>query len=379
MLVFVITIIVVRGWHRKQKPGRTGIRPGNHNPVTCTESRRENLILPQVAPATRRFVMKCPNCKADGVKFGKDKAGNQRYRCCECRKTFSDPKPLAGKRTPLETSIMALRMMLEGTSIRAIERLTGVHRDTISALMVKAGEQCKDFLSYSVYQCPVHDVEVDEQWGFIFCKEKTAFNKGYGPEVGDCYVFTAVERTTKLVLAFHAGKRDADNTEYFSQKLSVATSGRFQLSTDGFRPYSTAIPDAFHHDIDFAQLTKSYSNPQEAERRRYSPPTIIKCEKRTVCGNPNPSRVSTSIVERHNLSTRMHNRRMTRLTNAHSKKWENHEAMLALYYCWYNWCRVHSTLKSTPAVAAGLVTETWTLERLLQETANVERAFATLS
>ncbi len=222
-------------------------------------------------------------------------------------------------------------------------------------------------------------MEVDEQWGFIFCKEKTAFFKNYGPEVGDAYVFTAIERTTKMVLAFHLGKRDPDNTITFSEKLKMATSGRFQLSTDGYGPYRTAIPDTFGDQLDFAQIVKSYSNPSEKERRRYSPPSIIKTEKKHVCWNPNTSRICTSIVERHNLSTRMHVRRMARLTNAHSKKWENHDAMLSLYYVWYNWCRVHSTIKSTPAVAAGLATETWSIERLLQETANVERQFATLN
>ncbi len=158
-----------------------------------------------------------------------------------------------------------------------------------------------------------------------------------------------------------------------------ASVGQHVVSTDGFTPYQTAIPDAFGYGVDFGQIVKSYSNPQEAERRRYSPPTIIKTERKTVCGNPEQSRIGTSIVERHNLSTRMHVRRMTRLTNAHSKKWENHEAMLSLWYCFFNFCRVHMTLKSTPAVAAGLATEKWSIERLLTEAAKVEREFVTLN
>lgn len=323
--------------------------------------------------------MRCPRCAGEGKKHGRDKHGQQRYKCLECSKTFLDAKPLAGKRTPLKQAAMVLRMLLEGASIRSVERLTGINRNTIISLMVKAGQQCQEFLAFNVYQCPVADVEVDEQWGFVLCKEKTAWLNGYDGPVGDAYVFTAIERTTKLVLAFHLGKRDPDNTVTFSEKLAIATSGRFQLSTDGFRPYLTAIPDAFRQSVDFGQLVKNYSNPSEAERRRYSPPSIIKTEKHVVCGNPDQSRICTSHVERHNLSTRMHVRRMTRLTNAHSKKWENHEAMLALYYCWYNWCRVHTTIKSTPAVAAGLATETWTLEKLLTETAKHERAMATLN
>ena len=323
--------------------------------------------------------MKCPCCASEGRKHGKDKSGQQRYRCCQCRKTYLAPKPMAGSRTPLKQVAFALNLLLEGTSARAIERLTGINYETVIEWMVQAGEQCRDYLPFAVYQHEVADVEVDEQWGFVFCKEKTAFLHNYGPEVGDAYVFTAIERTTKLVLAFHLGKRDVDNTEYFASKLNMATAGRFQLSTDGYRPYLTAIPAAFRQGIDFAQLAKNYANPDEAERRRYSPPKIVRTEKLPICGSPDPSRICTSHVERHNLSTRMHVRRMARLTNAHSKKWENHEAMLALYYCWYNWCRSHSTLKSTPAVAAGIATETWTLEKLLTETAKVERKFATLS
>lgn len=180
--------------------------------------------------------MKCPTCTADGVKFGKDRTGCQRYRCGQCRKTFLAPKPLAGTRTRLDKISLALRMLLEGSSKRAIGRITGINHQTVIEWMLKAGKQCADFLSLNVYQCPVHDVQVDEQWGFVGCKEKTAFLNNYGPEVGDAYVYTAIERTTKLVLAFHLGKRDIDNTEYFANKLSVATSGRFQLSTDGFRP-----------------------------------------------------------------------------------------------------------------------------------------------
>ncbi len=183
------------------------------------------------------------------------------------------------------------------------------------------------------------------------------------------------------MLASRVGKRDPDNTQDFAQQLRATTSGQFQISTDGFTPYQTSIPDAFGYSVNFGQIVKSYSNPQEAERRRYSPPTIIKTERKVVCGNPDQSRIGTSIVERHNLSTRMHVRRMTRLTSAHGKKWENHEAMLSLWYwyCAYNFTRVHSTLKSTPAVAAGLATETWSIERLLTEVAKVERKYATLN
>ena len=217
--------------------------------------------------------MRCPNCAGDGKKNGKDVYGKQRFKCRECRKTYNEPRPMAGSRTPIKQVAFALNLMLEGTSARAIERLTQINYETVIGWMVQAGEQCRDFLPYSVYHVQAKDVEVDEQWGFVFCKERTAFNTGRGPDVGDAYVFTAVERNSKLVLAYHLGKRDHDNTEVFAEKLRMATSGRFQLSTDGFGPYRTVMPDTFGSQVDFAQLIKTYSNPKEAERRRYSPPT----------------------------------------------------------------------------------------------------------
>ena len=218
---------------------------------------------------------------------------------------------------------------------------------------------------------------MDEQWGFVGCKEKTAFIKGYGAEVGDAYVYTAIDRTSKFLIAFHVGKRSSDDTWTFIEKLKGCISGRPQISTDGYSSYSQAVPMTFDYDVDFAQLSKSYGNVDTTGQRRYSPASITGVFHKVICGNPVERQISTSHVERHNLSTRMANRRMTRLTNAHSKKWENHEAMLALWYCWYNYCRPNMAFKkkgertppTTPAMKAGLASGVWTLETLLSKSA----------
>jgi IS1 family transposase len=223
---------------------------------------------------------------------------------------------------------------------------------------------------------PASHVEADEVWGFVGCKEKTRLKKHLGGDCGDAYTFLAIERDTKLILAWHVGRREPEDTAWFAEKLRVATSGRFQLTTDGFKPYCTAIPGAFSGHIDFARLVKIYGKPRGANAdTRYSPADITGIKKRAAWGNPDMSQVCTSHVERSNLSIRMGVRRMTRLTNAFSKKWENHEYMLALWFLHYNYCRSHATLPkapkgqkghpTTPAMEAGLTDRVWSLAELL--------------
>ena len=191
--------------------------------------------------------------------------------------------------------------------------------------------------------------------------------EGVRRERGDAWCFVGIDRETKLVLAWHLGKRTPAATLCFAAKLRDATSGRFQLSTDGFRPYQTAVPMVFGHGIDFAQLVKTYTRSnEEGAAARYSPGEVVTTHKVVLIGNPDDNRVCTSHAERQNLTMRMTLRRLTRLTNGHSKKWENHQAALALYFAYYNLCRVHTTLKSTPAAAAGLTDHTWSVDELLQ-------------
>jgi transposase-like protein/IS1 family transposase len=314
--------------------------------------------------------MLCLLCDGPTRRFGRNRNGSQRYRCDTCRRTFTDEasRPIDRRRLDPAKLVFCLRLLLEGNSVRSVERLTGVHRDTVIDAMVEVGERCERFLDRVVRLLPVVDVQADEIWGFVGCKEKTRIRQGYGEAKGDAWCFVALERFNKMVLAFHVGKRSPQATLAFADKLRHATSGRFQLSTDGFRPYLTAIPEAFGQSVDYAQLVKVYGNtPEQGTAARYSPGEVVGAYPVTCIGSPDEDRICTSHAERQNLSMRMTIRRLTRLTNAHSKKWENHSAALALYFAYYNFCRVHATLKSTPAVAAGLAAQTWSVQDLLQE------------
>lgn len=313
--------------------------------------------------------MLCPLCGLSARRFGKNRNGSQRFRCNPCRKTFTDEatRPMDRRCLPMDKAVLCLRMLLEGNSIRSTERLTEVHRDTIIATMVETGNRCEEFLLRAVHGLKVNAVQADEIWGFVGCKERTKQERGYSEEVGDAWCFVALERDTKLILAWHLDKRTTAATAMFSARLRDATAGRFQLSTDGFRSYQNAVPAVFGHGIDFAQLVKTYGTTADVgPASRYSPGDVVSTHKVVIIGNPNDAEVCTSHAERSNLSIRMAVRRMTRLTNAHSKKWDNHRAALALYFAYYNFCRVHSTLKTTPAVASGLTDHTWSVAELLE-------------
>lgn len=210
----------------------------------------------------------------------------------------------------------------------------------------------------------MRDIECDEVWSFIAKKQRQV-----GPEedqnLGDCYTFVAIERHTKLVLNIAMGKRDQATTDVFIEGLRHATSGEFQITTDGFAPYRRAIPNTLEDRADFAMLIKVYRASVEGEAR-YSPAEVASVEEVPVMGRPDRSRICTSIVERSNLSLRMGIRRFTRLTNGFSKKWENHWAAVALWFAFYNFCRVHKSLRVTPAMEAGITNHTWTIRELIQ-------------
>lgn len=315
--------------------------------------------------------MRCPKCQNEARRFGKDRYGNQRYQCEECRKTFSDRpvKALGEMRLDLAKAEQCLRLLVEGMSVRAIMRATMVNRNTILDLLVMMGERCEKLLNGRIKGMPVVDVQCDEVWGFVGMKEKTRKRlKTEEDGVGDAYCFIGIERTTKLIVSWHLGKRTSQDTYEFAQKLRAATSGKFQVTTDGYRPYQTAIPAALGSDIDFGVLVKHYATKDDG---KYSPGEVTGTEKVPCCGNPNPEKICTSHIERQNLTIRMGNRRMTRLTNAFSKKWANHKAAMALHFAFYNFCRVHMTLKSTPAVAAKMEDHTWTIRELIEKTSTL--------
>jgi IS1 family transposase len=261
-------------------------------------------------------------------------------------------------------AIMCLRMILEGISIRSTERLTGVNRNTIMSLVVTIGFRAKKFLEATVKNVPVDDVQADEIWGFVGMKEKTRIRLGLDEDgIGDVWTFTAMERHTKIILTHHVGKRTPMDTAVFADNLYFATRGRFQLTTDGFTPYRTAIPAILGDRVDFATLIKIYGHADED--RGYSPGKVTDTIKTPCCGNPSEEDICTSHVERSNKTLRMQIRRLTRLTDAHSKKWENHEAAVALFIAFYNFCRVHSTIKTTPAKKSGLTDHVWSVGELL--------------
>jgi transposase-like protein/IS1 family transposase len=310
----------------------------------------------------------CHNCRTECKRNGRDRKGTQRFRCNQCSKTFLTPrvKPLDGMYLPVEKAEMVIRLLVEGNSVSSVERVTGVHHTTILKLLVQVGERCEKLLADKIQNLRVKDVQCDELWGFVQKKEAQRRPDEITHSVGDAYTFVGIERSTKLVLAWHLGRRTRISTMHFMSKLRKAVNPMhwFQLTTDGFRPYVEAVEYQFGYRIDFAQLVKVYATAREGEQK-YSPGDVIETIPTPISGNPDPDRICTSHVERHNLSMRMQMRRLTRLTNGFSKKWENLRAALALYFAFYNFCRVHKTLRVTPAMQAGITDHVWNIGELL--------------
>jgi len=310
--------------------------------------------------------MTCHNCQTTCKRFGKHRNGLQRFRCRQCKKTFTEEheKPLDDMRLPIDRAVNILQLLLEGMSIRSVEQVTSVHRDTILKLLVLAGERCEALMLAKCQNIPVKDVEVDEIWGYVGKKEGHKSDDD-GEEVGDAYMFIGMEASTKLVLAYHLGKRTARATDTFIGKLAYATSrDRYQLTSDGFKPYVSAVKLILRDRVDFAQLIKVYGAPRDGEQR-YSPAEVVDSVPCEIMGQPVRDRICTSHIERQNLSVRMGMRRMTRLTNGFSKKWENLEAAYSLWFAYYNFCRRHQTLRITPAMEQGLTDHQWTVGELV--------------
>lgn len=312
--------------------------------------------------------MTCHSCRVACKRFGKHRNGLQRFRCNQCKKTFTEnhERPLDEMRVPVDKAVSILQLLLEGMSVRSVERFTGVHRDTILRLLVLASDRCQRLAQRKIEHLDVQDVQADEVWGFVVKKEGHKWpHEESVYEMGDAYCFVALERNTKMVLAWHLGKRDRPSTEAFANKLRYATSEqRFQLTTDGFKPYVNAVDMALGDRVDFAQLVKVYTSDREGQQR-YSPGEVVDAVPVRIMGRPDRERICTSHVERQNLSIRMGMRRMTRLTNAFSKKWENLQAAYALWFAFYNFCRIHKSLRVTPAMEAGITAHPWTIMELI--------------
>jgi transposase-like protein/IS1 family transposase len=281
----------------------------------------------------------CSECGAACSKAGKRSDGAQRYRCTECGKTSSDQKEqenIFGTKQAVNDSaaLLALQLLVEGNSIRSTERITGLHRDTIMKLLVKAGTRCEAVMN-SIRNVPVKDVQADEIWSFVGKKES---NRAYGDKnfhyIGDAWTFIGIDRSTKLVLAFEVGKRNTESARKFMRKIALATSNeqRFQLTTDGFAPYNYAVGMELDGRVDYAQLVKSYASPTPEEQRRYSPARVVSQKSTDVFGDPDFDLICTSHIERQNGSLRQWCKRLTRLTYAFSKKWDHLKAALALHF-----------------------------------------------
>jgi IS1 family transposase len=259
-----------------------------------------------------------------------------------------------------------VRCLVEGNSIRSTVRMTGTSKNTIAKLLIELGAACTQFMDEAMRDLPCKRIQADEIWSFVGAKQKNVQPHHFDDDgfAGDIWTWTAIDADTKLVPSWMLGGRDAKTARDFMEDLAGRLSNRVQLTTDGHKAYLSAVDKAFGSDIDYAMLVKIYGENAE-DQKRYSPAVCIGCERKEITGNPNPDHISTSYAERQNLSMRMSMRRFTRLTNAFSKKLENHAASVALYFTWYNFGRVHQTLKATPAMATGIADHVWTIEELI--------------
>jgi IS1 family transposase len=264
----------------------------------------------------------------------------------------------------IEKKMLVLSSLVEGNSIRSIERMTGVNRNTIMTLMLSVGKQCEEILDRELVNIKSNFIQADEIWCYVGKKQKqcTEQEKKAG-ELGDQYVFVAMDADSKLVPLYRVGKRNSEMTLSFIKDLQARINTRFQLSTDSFNAYADAVDRVFGEDIDYGQVHKQYGEEAKSEKR-YSPANIISVSIRPMLGNPKRNKISTSYVERQNLTMRMQMRRFTRLTNAFSKKLVNLKAALAIHFFHYNFMRVHQTLRVTPAMEAGISNHIWGWEEL---------------
>jgi IS1 family transposase len=268
---------------------------------------------------------------------------------------------------PLAKRVQILSMLCEGSSMRSISRVVDVSINTVTKLLVDAGETCLEMHDELVRDVKASKVQCDEIWSFTYAKEKNVAAAEAAPKwAGDTWTWTAIEADSKLIVSYFIGDRSGQSAMALMDDLRSRLANRVQLTTDGHRAYLEAVEGAFGDGVDFAQLVKLYGEAPEAFKGRYSPAECKGIRKTRVTGDPDRKHVSTSYVERQNLTMRMSMRRFTRLTNAFSKKLDNHIHALALYFAFYNFCRIHKTLKVTPAMAAGITDKLWSLEDIAE-------------
>ncbi len=276
---------------------------------------------------------------------------------------------------PIERQIAVIAALVEGSSIRATVRMTGVAKDTVIKLLARIGQACAEYQDKTLRNLPCQRVQCDEIWSFCYAKEKNVPEELRGKfGYGDVWTWTALCADTKLVPCWRVGDRGAWNAQHFMYDLASRLANRVQLTTDGHRVYLTAVELAFGTEVDYAMLVKLYGADPKGHETRYSPAQCIGAMPTVIEGRPNRKHISTSFVERQNLTMRMQMRRFTRLTNAFSKKLENHQHAVALHFMHYNFCRIHQTLRVTPAMAAGVTDHVWEIAEIIGLLAGAQKA-----
>ena len=266
-------------------------------------------------------------------------------------------------RLSLHKRVQILHMLVEGSSMRSISRVVGCSINTVTKLLVDAGNTCFEFHDAMIQNVKSRRIQCDEIWSFCYSKQKNV-PEGKEGEAGDVWTWTAIDADSKLICSWVAGDRSAETAKFFMEDLATRLATRVQMTTDGYAVYLDAIEGAFGADIDYAMLIKKYGSNPESEVR-YSPPKVVGCAAATITGDPDPKHVSTSFSERQNLTMRMSMRRFTRLTNGFSKKFENHCHALALYFFYYNFIRIHKALRVAPAMEAGVIDHLMSFEDLV--------------
>lgn len=255
---------------------------------------------------------------------------------------------------PKDKQIAVISALAEGMAIRQIERMTGIHRDTIMRLGVRAGQQSARYMDTTMRNLDCQEIQIDELWGFIG-KKQGHLTADDDYTKGDVWTFCAIDADSKLVPSYKVGKRTSATAIAFITDLASRLNNRIQLSSDALAAYAEAVEQVFGSAIDYGQIVKSYEIVEsKAPQRRYSPPELVKVSKKWIAGRPNPNLISTSYVERLNATTRHHMKRLARLTLAFSKKLENFEAAVGLHFFYYNFCKVHKSIRCTPAMAANV-------------------------
>lgn len=320
--------------------------------------------------------MKCHCCSGEVKHFANFRNKNRvvhRFRCVRGGKTFSEPQPLDGLRIETQKVEQVVRLLCEGVGIRATSRLTGLHQETVLSILETVGEQCARFHDATVRNVQTVNVETDEFYSYVFCKQEQ--NRTKDPEQGEQYTFLSFCRDSKLVISFCTGKRTWENTHDHIHDLKNRLAGRVQISTDNYRGYRGrlgAIQQAFGVDgVNYGMLTKVYAKSLLPDRR-FSPPVCILAKKTPILGQPNNDLICTSHVERQNLNIRLFNRRFTRLTLGYSKKLSNLRHSVALFVCYWNFCWKHTTTKQTPAQASILTDHAWTVQELIDAVSKPE-------